>query len=300
VKSFAGKIAVVTGGGTGMGRELVVQLAAAGAHVSMCDLSEDRMQETATLARAAAPASDIRISTHTCDVSDEAAMMVFRDEVLVAHDTDHINLLFNNAGLSGGGSVVTDSRESWDRCFNVCFNGVRWGVLAFLEALIAADEAHIVNTSSVNGFWASIGPDRPHTAYSAAKFAVKGFTEALMTDMAVNAPHVLVSVVMPGHIGTSIVQNSMNFGSRDLSAEERELAVVADQMFHDNAPMTAAEASTVILNDVLAERWRILVGDDAYALDRAVRADPENAYDGSMTDILFKDLNEARNALDVN
>jgi hypothetical protein len=121
-----------------------------------------------------------------------------------------------------------------------------------------------------------------------------------MTDMAVNAPHVLVSVVMPGHIGTSIVQNSMNFGSRNLSAEERELAVVADQMFHDNAPMTAAEASTVILNDVLAERWRILVGDDAYALDRAVRADPENAYDGSMTDMLFKDLNEARDALDVN
>jgi NAD(P)-dependent dehydrogenase (short-subunit alcohol dehydrogenase family) len=299
VKSFAGKIAVVTGGGTGMGRELVVQLAAAGAHVSMCDLSEDRMQETATLARAAAPASDIRISAHTCDVSDEAAMMVFRDEVLVAHDTDHVNLLFNNAGLSGGGSVVTDTRESWDRCFDVCFNGVRWGVLAFLDALIAADEAHIVNTSSVNGFWASIGPDRPHTAYSAAKFAVKGFTEALMTDMAVNAPHVLVSVVMPGHIGTSIVQNSMNFGARQLTEEERELAVLADQMFHDNAPMTAAEASTVILNDVLAERWRILVGDDAYALDRAVRADPENAYDGSMTEILFKNLNEARDALEA-
>jgi NAD(P)-dependent dehydrogenase (short-subunit alcohol dehydrogenase family) len=299
VKSFAGKIAVVTGGGTGMGRELVVQLAAAGAHVSMCDLSEDRMQETATLARAAAPASDIRISAHTCDVSDEAAMMVFRDEVLAAHDSDHVNLLFNNAGLSGGGSVVTDTRESWDRCFDVCFNGVRWGVLAFLDALIAADEAHIVNTSSVNGFWASIGPDRPHTAYSAAKFAVKGFTEALMTDMAVNAPHVLVSVVMPGHIGTSIVQNSMNFGAGQLTEEERELAVLADQMFHDNAPMTAAEASTVILNDVLAERWRILVGDDAYALDRAVRADPENAYDGSMTEILFKNLNEARDALEA-
>ena len=282
-----------------MGRELVVQLAAAGAHVSMCDLSEERMEETATLARAAAPASDIRITTHSCDVSDEAAMMVFRDEVLAAHDTDRVNLLFNNAGLSGGGSVVTDTRESWDRCFDVCFNGVRWGVLAFLDALIAADEAHIVNTSSVNGFWASIGPDRPHTAYSAAKFAVKGFTEALMTDMAVNAPHVLVSVVMPGHIGTSIVQNSMNFGARQLTSEERELAELADQMFHDNAPMTAAEASAVILNDVLAERWRILVGDDAYALDRAVRADPESAYDGSMTEILFKDLNEARGALDI-
>ena len=299
VKSFAGKIAVVTGGGTGMGRELVVQLAAAGAHVSMCDLSEERMQETATLARAAAPASDIRISTHICDVSDEAAMYVFRDEVLTAHDTDHINLLFNNAGLSGGGSVVTDSRESWDRCFDICFNGVRWGVLAFLPALMKSDEGHIVNTSSVNGFWASIGPDRPHTAYSAAKFAVKGFTEALITDMQVNAPHVLVSVVMPGHIGTSIVQNSMNFGARSLSAEEKELMTLADQMFQENAPMTAAAATTVILTDVLAERWRILVGDDAYALDSAVRADPENAYDGAISEILFRNLNDARDALEV-
>ncbi len=297
MKSFAGKIAVITGGGTGMGRELAVQLAAAGAHVSMCDLSDERMQETATLARAAAPASDIRITTHTCDVSDEAAMLVFRDEVLATHDSEHINLLFNNAGLSGGGSVVTDTRESWDRCFDICFNGVRWGVLAFLDAIMASDEGHIVNTSSVNGFWASIGPDRPHTAYSAAKFAVKGFTEALITDMAVNAPHVLVSVVMPGHIGTSIVQNSVNFGARELTAQERELMALADQMFHDNAPMTAAEAATVILTDVLAERWRILVGDDAYALDRAVRADPENAYAGEMSEILFKELNNARDEL---
>ncbi len=226
-------------------------------------------------------------------------MLVFRDEVLTAHDSDHINLLFNNAGLSGGGSVVTDTRESWDRCFDVCFNGVRWGVLAFLDALIASDEGHIVNTSSVNGFWASIGPDRPHTAYSAAKFAVKGFTEALITDMAVNAPHVLVSVVMPGHIGTSIVQNSMNFGARELTAVERELMTIADQMFHDNAPMTAADAATVILSAVLAERWRILVGDDAVALDRAVRADPENAYAGQMSEILFKELNEARDQLDL-
>jgi NAD(P)-dependent dehydrogenase (short-subunit alcohol dehydrogenase family) len=212
MQDFAGKIAVVTGGGTGMGRALVVQLAAAGAHVSMCDVSEPNMAETAVLARAAAPASDIRISTHIADVSDEAAMLVFRDGALAAHDSDHINLLFNNAGLSGGGSLFTDSRESWERCFDVCFHGVRYGTLAFLDALAASDEGHIVNTSSVNGFWASIGNDRPHTAYSAAKFAVKGFTEALIMDLQVNAPHVKASVVMPGHIGTNIVQSSMLYG----------------------------------------------------------------------------------------
>ncbi len=294
---FAGKIAVVTGGGTGMGRELVTQLAAAGAHVAMCDLSEENMAESAQLARAAAPASDVRISTHTCDVSDEAAMYVFRDEVLAAHASEHVNLLFNNAGLSGGGSLFTDTREAWDRCFDVCFHGVRYGVLAFLDALVAADEGRIVNTSSVNGFWASIGPDRPHTAYSAAKFAVRGFTEALMEDLKVNAPHVGASVVMPGHIGTSIVANSVQFGARQLTDEERELAKVADQLFHDHAPMTAAQAATVILDGVRAGRWRILVGDDAHALDQAVRDDPESAYEPGFSDALFRELREAQDAL---
>ncbi len=280
-----------------MGRELVVQLAEAGAHVSTCDLSEEAMAETASLARAAAPASDVRISTHRCDVSDEAAMAVFRDEVLDAHGGDHVNLLFNNAGLSGGGSLFTDSRDSWDRCFDVCFGGVRWGTLAFLDALVAADEAHIVNTSSVNGFWASIGSDRPHTAYSAAKFAVKGFTEALITDLAVNAPHVRASVVMPGHIGTSIVGNSVRFGHRDLTPEEREAAIAADRMFHDLAPMSAAAAATVILDGVRADRWRILVGDDAHALDAAVRANPETAYDPGFGDVLFAEIRAATEAL---
>lgn len=299
MQDFAGKIAVVTGGGTGMGRELVVQLAAAGAHVSMCDVSEPNMAETASLAAAAAPASDIRISSHTADVSDEAAMLVFRDEALAAHDSEHVNLLFNNAGLSGGGSLFTDTRESWERCFDVCFHGVRYGTLAFLHALAASDEGHIVNTSSVNGFWASIGNDRPHTAYSAAKFAVKGFTEALMTDLAVNAPHVKASVVMPGHIGTSIVQNSVEFGHRDLTDDELEMAKVADKLFHDMAPMSAAQAATVILDGVRADRWRILVGDDAHALDAAVRANPEGAYDANFGDVLFAELREATDALNV-
>ncbi|MFK8024433.1 MAG: SDR family NAD(P)-dependent oxidoreductase [Ilumatobacter sp.] len=295
MQDFAGKIAVVTGGGTGMGRELVVQLAAAGAHVSMCDVSEPNMAETASMARAAAT-SDVRVTTHTADVADEAAMLVFRDEVLSDQGTEHVNLLFNNAGLSGGGSLFTDSRESWDRCFDVCFHGVRYGTLAFLDALVAADEARIVNTSSVNGFWASIGPDRPHTAYSAAKFAVRGFTEALMTDLAVNAPHVTASVVMPGHIGTRIVSNSVEFGARTMTDQERELAAEADRLFHELAPMTAMDAATVILDEVRAGRWRILVGDDAHQLDEAVRANPEGAYDPGFESTLFSELRAANAA----
>ncbi|MDX2378127.1 MAG: SDR family NAD(P)-dependent oxidoreductase [Acidimicrobiia bacterium] len=294
MQNFAGKIAVITGGGNGMGRELAVQLAAEGCHVSICDLSVDDMAETVTLARAAAPASDVRVTSHVCDIGDEAAIMVFRDEVLVAHDTDHVNLLFNNAGLSGGGSIFTDSRESWDRCFAVCWGGVYHGTRIFLDAVAASDEGHIINTSSVNGFFASIGPDRPHTAYSAAKFAVKGFTEALITDLRVNAPHVKASVVMPGHIGTSIVTSSMRHGVNEFSDEERALMEAAAQMFRDAAPTTAADAATIILDGVRAGDWRILVGDDAHQLDAAVRADPAAAYDDiSIGEVLFAELNEA-------
>jgi NAD(P)-dependent dehydrogenase (short-subunit alcohol dehydrogenase family) len=294
MKDFAGKIAVITGGGNGMGRELAVQLAAEGCHVSICDLSVDDMAETVALARAAAPASDIRISSHVCDIGDEAAIMVFRDEVLVAHDTDHVDLLFNNAGLSGGGSLFTDTRESWDRCFAVCWGGVYHGTRIFLDAVVASEEGHIVNTSSVNGFFASIGPDRPHTAYSAAKFAVKGFTEALITDLRVNAPHVKVSVVMPGHIGTSIVASSMRHGAVELNAEEEELMEIAAQIFRDSAPTTAAEAATIILDGVRAGEWRILVGEDAHRLDDAVRADPAAAYDDvAIGELLFADLDAA-------
>ena len=279
MQNFEGKIAVVTGGASGMGRELVRQLAADGCHVALCDLSVEEMEETRQLALADAP-SGTRVTTHRCDVSDEASWLAFRDAVVAEHATDHVNLLFNNAGIGGGGSVITDPREVWERTFNVCWGGVYLGVRTFLPLLIAADEGHIVNTSSVNGFWASIGPDRPHTAYSAAKFAVKGFSEALITDLRVNAPHVKVSVVMPGHIGTSIVANSVRHGGMELDMESAELMKMASDMFRDNAPTTAAEASAEILAGVREERWRLLIGDDARVLDAAVRANPEGAYDG--------------------
>ena len=290
MQSFEGKIAVVTGGASGMGRQLVLQLVEAGCHVATCDLSADELNETRALALETAP--NVRVTTHLCDVSSEEAILAFRDEVVAQHETDHVHLLFNNAGLSGGGSLFTDTRASWDRCFQVCWGGVYYGTRAFLDLLVAADEGHIVNTSSVNGFWASLGPDRPHTAYSAAKFAVKGFTEALLTDLRVNAPHVKASVVMPGHIGTSIVQSSMRHGVNELDDETRALMEAVNEMFRDNAPMSAAEAAAVILQGVRDERWRILVGDDAVALDERVRADPEHAYDTMLLGDEFGDAME--------
>ena len=223
-------------------------------------------------------------------------MMRFRDEVVAQHDTDYVDLLFNNAGIGGGQSFLTGSREAWDKTFAVCWGGVYNGMRAFADLVIESDEGYIINTSSVNGFWASLGPGVPHTAYSAAKFAVKGFTEALIEDFRVNAPHVHVAVVMPGHIGTDIVLNSREILGVDIDETHRQLARrglptdgVSDddirnfmkmfgEMFRDNAPLTAARAATIILDGVRAGKWRILVGDDAHAIDEAVRADPERVY----------------------
>jgi len=307
MKSFEGKFAVVTGGGAGMGRELARQLAAEGCNVATCDVSQKNIAETAALIEKDRPPQGTRVTTHVADVSDEAQLVRFRKEAEERHQTDKLNLLFNNAGIGGGGSFVNDSREEWERTFNVCWGGVYLGCRTFLPMMLEADEGHIVNTASVNGFWASLGPHVSHTAYAAAKFAVKGFTEALITDLRLNAPHIKCSVVMPGHIGTSIVANSRKvISGRDedqLSAEDiararariaRNMGEAASQLtdeqiaalaaeqarrFLEDAPTTAAQAATIILDGVRAERWRILVGDDAHAMDRLVREDPEHAYE---------------------
>jgi NAD(P)-dependent dehydrogenase (short-subunit alcohol dehydrogenase family) len=285
MKDFAGKIAVITGGGTGMGRELARQLVAEGCNVAMCDVSAEAMAETKRLCEVERLPQGLRITTHIADVSIEDQLKRFRDEITEHQVTDKIHLLFNNAGIGGGGSLFTNTREAWERTFNICWGGVYLGVRTFLPMLLKADEGHIVNTSSVNGFWASVGMGVSHTAYSSAKFAVKGFTEALINDLRLNAPHIKCSVVMPGHIGTSIVSNSRKVqsgtNSEELSPNDdiQNAAAERARTFLQEAPTSAAAAARIILDGVKAERWRILVGDDAHRLDERVRQAPEHAYD---------------------
>ena len=318
MKDFGGKLAVITGGGTGMGRELARQLIAEGCDVAICDVIEENMNETRAICEGEAP-QGVKITAHKCDVSNEDEVKRFRDEVKRDHGRDHVNLLFNNAGIGGTYSFLDeDNRAGWERTFNICWYGVYYCSRAFMPLLVNADEAHLVNTSSVNGFWATLGPGSTHTAYCAAKFAVKGFSEALITDLRLNAPHVKVSVVMPGHIGTSIAINSGKvLGQKppeEMTAEElvpvrqrlraRGLPVDSvddDQLrglmrqqgenFRDNAPTTAAQAAADILKGVKEERWRILLGDDAAILDGMVRADPENAYEESFMEKLREKAN---------
>jgi NAD(P)-dependent dehydrogenase (short-subunit alcohol dehydrogenase family) len=310
VDSFAGKLAVVTGGGSGMGRELVIQLAAQGCSVAACDWHADAVEAAAAAAGSGA-APGVRVTAHTCDVSDEAQVLRFRDELLGAHVRDHVDLVFSNAGIGGGGSFVTDSREEWERTFAVDWQGVYYCARVFLPLLIASGDGVLVNTSSVNGFWAALGPGTPNTAYATAKFAIKGFSEALIEDLRTNAPGVRVAVVMPGHVGTDIVANSLRARGlpepgamtdaqlADLippaararlvgagllpegaSADDlRQMLARASDDFRDKAPLTAARAATIILDGVRSGSWRILVGEDAKMIDAAVRARPEHAYD---------------------
>ncbi len=309
MESFSGKLAVVTGGGSGMGRELVRQLAAQDCSVAACDWHPDAVAETAALARAGA-GSSVLVTSHGCDVSDEAQVLRFRDDLLGQHARDHVDLVFANAGIGGAGSFVKDSREEWEHTFAVDWWGVYYCARAFLPLLIASGDGVLVNTSSVNGLWAALGPGMPNTAYCAAKFAVRGFTEALIEDLRTNAPQVRVAVVMPGHVGTDILGNTLRAHgkdpgqmteaqlkemipadartglaaagllSEDASAEDlRQMLIRMSNDFRDKAPLSATQAATIILDGVRAGAWRILVGRDATMIDERIRANPGAAYD---------------------
>jgi NAD(P)-dependent dehydrogenase (short-subunit alcohol dehydrogenase family) len=310
VDGFAGKLAAVTGGGSGMGRELVCQLAAQGCSVAACDWDAAAVADTAVRARAGV-ADGVRVSSHACDVSDEAQVQRFRDELLREHAVGHVDLVFSNAGIGGGASFVTGGREEWERTFAVDWWGAYYCARTFLPLLIASGDGVLVNTSSVNGFWASLGPGVPNTAYATAKFAIKGFTEALIEDLRTNAPQVRAVLVMPGHVGTDILANTRRAHGTpepedmsDTQIEElipesaraalvqvgalaegasdddlRRLMARLETDFREKAPLTAADAATIILDGVRSGAWRILVGEDAKGLDRAVRARPEAAYD---------------------
>jgi NAD(P)-dependent dehydrogenase (short-subunit alcohol dehydrogenase family) len=310
VNSFAGKLAVVTGGGSGMGRELARQLAAQGCSVAACDLFADTVAQTAAAAQAAAPPG-VRVTAHACDVADEAQVLRFRDELLEQHASDHVDLVFSNAGIGGAPSFVSDSREEWERVFAVDWWGTYYCARAFLPLLIASGDGVLVNTSSVNGFWAALGPGMPNHSYSTAKFAVRGFSEALIEDLRTNAPQVRVAVVLPGHVGTNILANSNRALGKpdpehmsdaqveemiphDVRAKLTEAGLLAkgastDDVrrmiarlwtdFRDKAPLSAADAATIILDGVRSGSWRILVGKDATMIDEKVREKPEAAYD---------------------
>jgi NAD(P)-dependent dehydrogenase (short-subunit alcohol dehydrogenase family) len=309
VDSFTGKLAVVTGGGSGIGRELARQLAAQGCSVAACDLNSDTIAVTAATAWALGPPG-IKVTGHACDVSDEAQVQRFRDELLEQHASDHVDLVFSNAGVFGGASFVKDSRQEWERTFAINWCGVYFCARTFLPLLIASGDGVLVNTSSAAGFWATAGPGAPPiTAYSTSEFAIKGFSEALIEDLRSNAPQVRVVVVMPGVVSTDIATNSrralglpeweqlsdaelleqipdigrailigMGLLAEDFSADDLRRAIPRLKAELQGKGFTAAQAATIILDGVRSGAWRILVGDEAKMLDEQVRANPEAPF----------------------
>ena len=309
VDSFSGKLAVVTGGGSGIGRELVRQLAAQGCSVAACDLNPDSVAVTAATAWAAAPPG-VQVTGHACDVSDEGQLQRFRGELLDQHASDRVDLVFSNAGVFGGGSFVKDSRQEWERTFAINWWGVYNCARTFLPLLIASGDGVLINISAVAGFWATAGPGAPPiTAYSTSNFAIKGFSEALIEDLRSTAPQVRVVVAMPGMVNTGIAENSRRaLGlpeweqmsdaellelipeagravlvatgvlAEDFSADDLRRAIPRMKEEFQDQGFTAAQAATIILDGVRSGAWRILVGDEARMLDEQVRANPEAPF----------------------
>jgi NAD(P)-dependent dehydrogenase (short-subunit alcohol dehydrogenase family) len=308
VDSLTGKLAVVTGGGSGIGRELVRQLAAQGCSVATCDVNAGTIAATAAAVWAAAPPG-VQVTSHVCDVSDEAQVRRFRDELLEQHASDHVDLVFSNAGVFGGASFVKDSREEWERTFAINWWGVYFCARTFLPLLIASGGGVLVNIGSVAGFWPTAGDGLPITAYSTSEFAIKGFSEALIEDLRTNAPQVRVVVVMPGVVSTDIAENSrralglpawdelsdaellellpentratlieMGLLAEDFSADDLRQVIRRMKPELQDKGFNAAQAATGILDGVRSGAWRILVGDEAKMLEEQVRANPEAPF----------------------
>jgi len=262
---FEDRLAVVTGGASGIGRELLHQLVRRGTHVAACDIDRNGLDAAVRQARAINP--DVRVTAHVHDVADQKSVVRFAKEVAKLHASRAIHLLFNNAGIVGGTSFVVGQRDEWERTFAVSWFGTYYCTRAFLPMLIAADQGVIVNTSSVSGVWASLGARAPHTAYSSAKFAIRGFTESLLVDLRVHAPHVSAVLVIPGHVRTG------------MPAPPRSWRRALNSLFADYKPVSSTQAAEAILSAIAKGNWRVIIGQDAQAVDERVRADPWTAYD---------------------
>jgi NAD(P)-dependent dehydrogenase (short-subunit alcohol dehydrogenase family) len=254
MKDFHGKVAVITGAASGMGRELALELARQGAKLSLCDYDPAGLAETAELARALGA----QVHAKVVNVGEREQILAYADEV--AQHYGVINLVFNNAGIAHHASVEQTAFKDYDRVMDIDFWGVVNSTKAFLPHLIASGDAHIVNTSSVFGLFAVGG----QSAYNAAKFAVRGFTEALRIEMLSSDHNVGVSCVHPGGIKTAICRNATVAEGQDQAA----FAAFFDQHL---ARTEADAAARTILDGVRRGRGKILIGADAHVFDVLVR-----------------------------
>ena len=261
MKSFAGKVAAVTGAGSGIGRELAFQLARRGCHLALCDVNEEGLAETVESARR----MRVKVTDARVDVSEREAVHRWADQT--AGDHGKVNLVFNNAGVALGSTIEGGSYEDFEWLFDIDFWGVVHGTRAFLPYLRASGEGHVVNLSSVFALISVPG----QAAYNASKAAVRAFTEALRMELEMSGAPVSATSVHPGGIKTNIARTSRG----DASLEDLGLDAKNSREKFDNLFITGPDkAAATILRAVEKDKRRVLVGPDAYVIDAMSRLMP--------------------------
>jgi len=255
MRTFDGKVAVITGAGSGIGRALALDLAGRGAVLALSDRDEVGLLETAERCTARHARE---VHTEKLDVRDRAAMAAYATSV--ATGLGRVDAVFNNAGVALHGDVEETPYDEFERVMDVNFWGVVNGSKEFLPHLIACGDGHLVNISSLFGLMGMPG----QAAYNASKFGVRGFSEALRMEMLVAQHPVQVTTVHPGGIKTAIARNARTTQSHDPQSIAR--------LFDEKLARTSAEdAAATIVTGVLRNRPRIVVGNDARLLDAYVR-----------------------------
>ena len=258
MQTFTGRVAAITGAGSGIGRALALELAGRGAHLALCDIDEPGLAETV----ARCEGSSVKVTSQRVDVADRSAVHAWADQVAEEHG--RVNLVVNNAGVALGATIDGMSYEDFEWLMSINFWGVVHGTKAFLPHLKAAGEGHIVNLSSVFGLISV--PSQ--SAYNAAKFGVRGFTDALRMELELERCGVSCTTVHPGGIKTNIARNAR------MHESVVELAGSADAARDgfDRVAMTSPErAARQILAAVQQDRRRALVGPDAKVIDLLAR-----------------------------
>ncbi|SPM41386.1 NADP-dependent 3-hydroxy acid dehydrogenase YdfG [Mycobacterium numidiamassiliense] len=254
MRGFAGKVAVVTGAGSGIGQALAVELGRSGASLAISDIDTEGLAHTEEQLKAIG----VPVKTDRLDVTEREAFLLYADAV-----NEHfgkVNQIYNNAGIAFTGDIEVSQFKDIERVMDVDFWGVVNGTKAFLPHLIASGDGHVVNISSVFGLFSVPG----QAAYNSAKFAVRGFTEALRQEMILAHHPVRVTTVHPGGIKTAIARNA---GAAE-GLDREQLANMFDKKLAMTSPQKAAR---IILDGVHKNRARVLVGPDAKILDLMVR-----------------------------
>jgi NAD(P)-dependent dehydrogenase (short-subunit alcohol dehydrogenase family) len=266
MSAVTGKVAIVTGTASGIGRALALELARRGAKLAVSDVDDAGLVETVRLIEAEVP--NTVVHQQHLDVSDREAFLSYAETV--AEHFGGVNQIYNNAGIASSRTILDADWIIYDKVIGVNLWGVIHGTKAFLPHLIASGDGHVTNISSLNGYFAQ----DELSAYCTTKFAVRGFTETLRIEMLRDKRPVKVTVVHPGGIKTSIATNSVEraaeFGIAVTDAERRRAQVYTDKLL----TMDPAQAANIIIDGVEAGRARVLVGKDARLIDVIVRLFP--------------------------